>query len=119
MLLMVIVGVFGGIGVSLRLSTPIKKLYMHMEKSAGRQEENLPKTNISEIDHLVTQIEILNHELNRDKSHIIIGLTRDFQNVYLVTPAEDIAKTIKLENDAVKFMMRTARRYCSRSAVKE
>ena len=102
MLLMVIVGVFGGIGVSLRLSTPIKKLYMHMEKSAGRQEENLPKTNISEIDHLVTQIEILNHELNRDKSHIIIGLTRDFQNVYLVTPAEDIAKTIKLENDAVK-----------------
>ena len=102
MLLMVIVGVFGGIGVSLRLSTPIKKLYMHMEKSAGRQEENLPKTNISEIDHLVTQIETLNHELNRDKSHIIIGLTRDFQNVYLVTPAEDIAKTIKLENDAVK-----------------
>ena len=96
-LLMVIIGVMGGIAVSLQITNPIKKLYVYMEHSSAKKQENIPKTNINEIDHLITNIETLNQRLNQDKSHIIMGLTRDYLNVFLVHPSEDIARVIKLE----------------------
>ena len=68
-----------------------------MEHSYAKKQENIPKTNINEIDHLITNIETLNQRLNQDKSHIIMGLTRDYLNVFLVHPSEDIARVIKLE----------------------
>ena len=61
-LLMVIIGVMGGIAVSLQITNPIKKLYVYMEHSSAKKQENIPKTNINEIDHLITNIETLNHD---------------------------------------------------------
>ncbi len=92
-IIMVLVGVFGGIGVTLRITKPIKRLYNSMEKS-----HDLPKTNITEIDRLVTKIETLNCELQKDNTHIIKALTRDYQNVYMVNPQSDTVKVVKLGN---------------------